>query len=328
MTSDGAPTRTPQVIRFRDAVTKQQISLVGTMHFNPASIARAREEVLKQAKDKLGAVVVESCISRWNRSLEIAPPGSSAQQLTLSEMQVAAGVAFEQGVPVMLGDADVGPLTDRLRKGAVRFFKDALMPFDGGWQSILEDYVRTISKIVNTTDVAASALLLEREAPLSFLDILQPTLLLGLPKAILSYVFSFAIKAPIAFAIFFSSLLTLEMVAQIFDSTIESGLSGSGGTEAIVFPIAALSLLLNIVSLFLLPRLLLVEMLEQRNAQLARSIRRAAKEQNGSVVAILGAAHVNDVARLLMSEAHPDGDGLENDGVWWTPPPNVSLGWV
>ena len=61
-----APGRTPQVLRLRDATTGQEISLVGTVHYNPASVARAKDEV-SSALDRstVGAVVVESCTSRW-----------------------------------------------------------------------------------------------------------------------------------------------------------------------------------------------------------------------------------------------------------------------
>ena len=72
-----APGRTPQVLRLRDATTGQEISLVGTVHYNPASVARAKDEV-SSALDRstVGAVVVESCTSRWGRSLELAPQQS------------------------------------------------------------------------------------------------------------------------------------------------------------------------------------------------------------------------------------------------------------
>ena len=70
--------RSPQVLRMRDSVTNQEISLVGTVHYNPASVARSKEEVrlVISQKEKLGAVVVESCTNRWERSAELAPPGS------------------------------------------------------------------------------------------------------------------------------------------------------------------------------------------------------------------------------------------------------------
>ena len=62
-------------------------------------------------------------------------------------------------------------------------------------------------------------------------------------------------------------------------------------------------------------RLLLVAFLEERNVRLARSITEAAARERGDVVAILGALHVNGVAKLLTS-----GEALEpgKAGTWWT----------
>ena len=57
---------------------------------------------------------VEACTSRWKRSVELAPPGSRVARFIGNEMQGAAGVALEAGVPVMLGDADAGPFLKRV----------------------------------------------------------------------------------------------------------------------------------------------------------------------------------------------------------------------
>ena len=73
----------------------------------------------------------------------------------------------------------------------------------------------------------------------------------------------------------------------------------------------------NLLLILLISRLLLVAFLEERNAELARSIRRAATESDAPVVAILGGLHVNGVARLLMSTDTPRADGRDCDGVWW-----------
>ena len=140
-----APGRTPQVLRLRDATTGQEISLVGTVHYNPASVARAKDEV-SSALDRstVGAVVVESCTSRWGRSLELAPPGSLPARLICSEMQGAAGVAMQNQVPVMLGDADAGPFLERVRALAGQSAGDLLNPVGGGWASIYTDFARTL----------------------------------------------------------------------------------------------------------------------------------------------------------------------------------------
>ena len=159
-----AALRSPQVLRFRDATTRQEISLVGTVHYNPASVARAKDEVglsLDRNNGKVGAVVVEACQSRWDRSLELAPPGSLYSKFIESEMQGAAGVALEAGVPVLLGDADVGPFLDRVRAVGKQTALDLISPLGGGWSAIYKDFARTLPGTINPNDVATNSLLLE-----------------------------------------------------------------------------------------------------------------------------------------------------------------------
>ena len=153
-----APGRTPQVLRLRDATTGQEISLVGTVHYNPASVARAKDEVSSAIdRSPLGAVVVESCTNRWGRSLELAPPGSLPARLICSEMQGAAGIAMQNQVPVMLGDADAGPFLERVRALASQSAGDLLNPVGGGWASIYSDFARTLPGATSTLLARAPA---------------------------------------------------------------------------------------------------------------------------------------------------------------------------
>ena len=63
------------------------------MHYNPVSIALAERCVEEQ--EGLGAVVVESCESRWRRTQEVSPPGSIGRVLLPSEMLAAAEAALQ-----------------------------------------------------------------------------------------------------------------------------------------------------------------------------------------------------------------------------------------
>ena len=47
-------------VSLRDAVTKQEIAIVGTVHYNPASVHRAKEEV-SLSMDRNGKVLASSC---------------------------------------------------------------------------------------------------------------------------------------------------------------------------------------------------------------------------------------------------------------------------
>ena len=317
--------RTPQVLRFRDATTNQEISLVGTVHYNPASVARAKAEVglaLDRNEQRLGALVVEACESRWNRSLELAPPGSATARFVESEMQGAAGVALQAGVPVMLGDSDVGPFLERVRDLGRRSARELLDPI-GGWATIYKDFARTLPGTLNPSDVASSELLLEGEAPIGPLDFARPEVLVGFLASLVRYPAAFALKAPVPFALFASFVYALDTTAGELDTLAESSIRAG---EVLSLPVLA-TLSFSAVTLglsVLTSRLLLVAFLEERNAELARSIRRAAKESNAPVVAILGGLHVNGVARLLMTDRTPDADSPRDaDGVWWDVPSDL-----
>jgi hypothetical protein len=323
--------RSPQVLRFRDATTNQEISLVGTVHYNPASVARAKAEVglaLERNEQRLGALVVEACESRWNRSLDLAPPGSATAKFVESEMQGAAGVALQAGVPVMLGDADVGPFLERVRELGRQTARELLDPF-GGWGAIYKDFRRTLPGTLNPQDVASSELLLPGERPIGPVDFLLPEVLVGFLASLVRYPAAFALKAPLPFALFVAFVYALDSTASELDTLAEASIRAG---DVVSLPVLA-TLSFSAVTLALsalTSRLLLVAFLEERNAELARSIRRAARESGAPVVAILGGLHVNGVARLLMTERTPDADSPRvNDGVWWDVPSDLdTTKWV
>ena len=122
--------RRPQTVVCRDARTQREVTLVGCMHYNPASIALAADCV--REAPALGAVVVESCESRWRKTQQTSPVGSFARRYLLpSEMLAAADVAAERGLPVSLGDVDVKEFTPRLRELFAESIRDLLSPPDG-----------------------------------------------------------------------------------------------------------------------------------------------------------------------------------------------------
>ena len=230
--------RSPQVLRLRDATTGQQVSLVGTVHYNPASVARAKEEVaLASKRDRsLGAVVVESCTSRWTTSLEKAPPGSLIANLVCSEMQGAAGVALQKGVPIMLGDADAGAFLPRVRQLAQQSVRDLVSPFAGGWAAIVQDFGRTLPGTLNPADVASSELLLEGERPIGIQDFLKPEMLVGFLFSLIRYPAAFALKAPLPFAALAAFLYALESTAIELDAATASSVAAG---EVVSLPIVA-----------------------------------------------------------------------------------------
>ena len=160
------------------------------MHYNPASIKLAAECV--RECDSLGAVVVESCESRWRRTNEVTPPGSFARQYLLpSEMQAAADVAEERGVPLSLGDSDVGVFGARVKELAVASLVDLASPI-GGWDRLGDDLRRGFRLAFDTEDM-------EEGASLTFEEFLfDPTLVLGFLVSFARYPAAAAVKAAAA----------------------------------------------------------------------------------------------------------------------------------
>jgi hypothetical protein len=156
------------------------------MHYNPVSIALAERCVEEQ--EGLGAVVVESCESRWRRTQEVSPPGSIGRVLLPSEMLAAAEAAEERGVPISLGDTDVGELGPRLKELLIASLMDLLSPGEG-WKRIGDDLRRGARLAIDTSDLDGDAL--------EFTDFLKPDLLLGFVTSLLAYPAAALVKAPI-----------------------------------------------------------------------------------------------------------------------------------
>lgn len=222
----------PQTVIVRDAHSKREVTLIGCMcgtarrrlrvplrrepsappsksdgpcgaersrarkqrrrrrHYNPASINLAEQCVVET--EGLGAVVVESCESRWRRTREISPLGSPGRRLLPSEMMAAAAVAEERGVPLSLGDADVGELGPRLKELLVESLRDLLSP--AGWKRIYDDLARGAALAFDTSDLDGDNLKLE--------DFLRPDILLGFLASAGRYPLAAFVKAPVQFGTF------------------------------------------------------------------------------------------------------------------------------
>lgn len=277
--------------------------LVGSVHFNPASIELARRTVLIQ--EELGAVVVESCEARWRRTLEVSPKGSFLGDVLPSEMMAASEAAAERGVPLSLGDVDVETFGPRVKTILRETLVDMLTP--AGWRRITNDIRRGAKLAFDTSDLADF---------LSPSDFLNPSILLGFLVSLVRYPIAAALKAPLPFAVIATGLASLSSAldSALAESSLDASLTS--GELILTSAITAFDVLLPVV----FSRLLLVGFLEERNVRLARSISEAAERGNGAVVAVLGGLHVNGVAKLLESGEELKGDGGEDTkaGTWWT----------
>jgi hypothetical protein len=85
------PTKKRQVLRFQEPRSGVDVVLVGTMHYNPASIALAASTVKDLAKaHRLGALVLETCPKRTRftcsppKPFQVASPRRISPHLKLN----------------------------------------------------------------------------------------------------------------------------------------------------------------------------------------------------------------------------------------------------
>merc|ERR1712238_132445 len=66
------PNKYRQLLEFVEPTTNVTVLLIGSMHYNPASIELVEQTVERLGRDdKLGSVIIESCDIRWNKTQTI-----------------------------------------------------------------------------------------------------------------------------------------------------------------------------------------------------------------------------------------------------------------
>merc|ERR1711865_609267 len=74
-----------QVLEFVEPTTNVTVVLIGSMHYNPASIDLVKRTVDQLGDEqKLGSVIIESCDIRWNKTQEIINKKQQKQQQSSS----------------------------------------------------------------------------------------------------------------------------------------------------------------------------------------------------------------------------------------------------
>lgn len=123
-----------QLLTFQEPSTNVTVQLVGSMHYNPTSIQLVEETIADLAeKDQLGSVVIESCDIRWQTTTEMNP---LLQKFLQSEMRAACEVTLDANRPVVLGDQRINITVDRMKAGFKETVVDLVRPDQGGWQRI------------------------------------------------------------------------------------------------------------------------------------------------------------------------------------------------
>eukprot|EP00933_Yihiella_yeosuensis_P020041 TRINITY_DN16166_c0_g1_i4.p1 TRINITY_DN16166_c0_g1~~TRINITY_DN16166_c0_g1_i4.p1 ORF type:complete len:371 (+),score=71.87 TRINITY_DN16166_c0_g1_i4:23-1135(+) len=255
-----------QVLPLIEPSTGSEVVLVACMHFNPRSVNKATA-VTKTLADRgaLGAVVIESCPTRWERVEEVQGQGSLMRSLLDNEMQAAAEVAEAAGEPVVLGDQRIEELADEISAVGKQALEDLASPFEGGWQRTGSELMAGFLRLGDAgkrrlQDKATGS---EQEKPpwspaeesIGLLDFLDLELMIGTPIAYLRYILSTLMKAPQLLAI-------IVAIAGFFA----------------VLPENIFSDLLNFFFGVILARIFLAAILRDRDTVLARSVRRACEK--------------------------------------------------
>jgi len=158
--------RAGQISSFRERESGTRVILIGTMHFNPGSIAATDKIVREMARcQNLSSLVIELCPGRYKAMETFQPKGSDLRNLLDNEMQAAVDAAQEEGFQqVILGDSSDAELVRSLTNGVQRTFRDILNPMGGGWKAIGNDFGRLARTLSPDIGVPGSAKLAEEEA--------------------------------------------------------------------------------------------------------------------------------------------------------------------
>eukprot|EP00929_Paragymnodinium_shiwhaense_P061258 TRINITY_DN30592_c0_g1_i3.p1 TRINITY_DN30592_c0_g1~~TRINITY_DN30592_c0_g1_i3.p1 ORF type:complete len:351 (-),score=82.04 TRINITY_DN30592_c0_g1_i3:857-1909(-) len=310
-----------ELFKTKDSQSGSEVWLLGSMHFSPLSSLCAGSVVESLSKDgRLGAVVLELDEARWNRTLEMQPPGSPLRWLLDNEMQSAAEPAERAGVPVVFGDVEETGFDDEMRGELAVAVGDLLDPLGGGWQRTVDGIVeglridgQTLAAPAPKEGNASKAQETAVSAQVMFY------LLLGTPLSIMKSFFALMLDAPYNFVSLVLAVPFLVFLATSMVSAVMAPAASSVAADAVVDPSAAtkaagfldsnLRLALDLLETVLaaLPTLVMWRVLpplilKQRDGVLAEAVRNACVEHGGGdkvVVVVLGKAHCNGVLRKL-----------------------------
>jgi len=272
----------------------RDVRLVGTMHYNPRSIELSASTVRELAsKDALGALVLETCPKRWEKTLKFQPKDSIMRRILDNEFQASAEEAEANGAEIVLGDQKIEDLGDNLKSLVKETIADVLwLPraVNGGWARYYEDVRDAVRREINARDDTAVT------SPWEFFD---ASLLLNVPVSLIRYPLAWLLKSPTLIVPLVTFTATLAALPDAVESITDTAQQSAAETF-----VTDLFLTLDFLQISLLTRCFLVALLRDRNDILAESISSACDRvpPNGSVVAILGAAHLNGVHRRLLDD--------------------------
>lgn len=204
------------VLEFVEPETGVTVRLIGSMHYNPASIQLTADCLQQlQAESRLGSVLIESCPSRWNSTLQNDLP-PFITKLLVSEMRTAHDLALDFGRPVILGDQPIEVTIERGRASLVETARALVTP--ASWQALGANFTQAWLAAVPAGPqyLGVSALL-------------DPKLLLAAPVSLFKYPLSYIVKDPLTATLVLgllwgsdvASAAALGQPTTILDSTLQ-----------------------------------------------------------------------------------------------------------
>lgn len=305
----------PQLLEFVEPTTGVTVNLVGCMHYNPASIKLTQDTIRSlAAEEKLGSIIIESCTLRWNLSLESE---DWIKKLLFSEMDAAHDLGMQYKRPVILGDQLINITMAELGNGFIETFKSLAQP-TRGWQSLLE-----------TVQQARREAFPFGSQYISAFAFLEPKFFLATPIAFLKYPASYMVRSPVATAVLLTWLAGGDDTGAAAATATTTATANAMQLQSVDY---VGDLVLSALETIVFARVFLKELLADRNDILAKNIleqcqlyqqeprwkrwfrstsqvpyapdsaKNKPNETGKTIVAVVGIAHCNGIAKLLQEK--------------------------
>lgn len=294
-----------QILRFVEPQTNVTVMLIGSMHYNPASIQLVEKSIEDLGgTNQLGSVIIESCDIRWNKTQEIMNKKKNSQKSATitsvgnkaenfidsspndqdflgNEMRAAWEVATKYHRPTVLGDQRINITMDALKDSLKETTKDLFLGGPSGWKrskdEIADNWEKTIPVSAGQTAVSSEETENEETRYLNAFAFFDPRLLLCLPVSLVKYPLSFLVKDPVPVGLVFLAVAVLNFYADgttsLFDDFSFDDLV-TAYTEPKDYQVTdyLASFGIAVLETVIFARLLLKPLLADRNEILAKSV--------------------------------------------------------
>merc|ERR1712151_545936 len=249
-----------QILTFKEPKTNVTVVLIGSMHYNPTSIKLTSDTIKELGQsNKLGSVIIESCDIRWNKTQEVNAEKSIFDEILKSEMSTASDITIQEfGRPVILGDQRINITGNALKDGIKDALNDIFLPITG-WKRFYNKLKPAIDDAVPTGPGYLDAT-----------SVFDLRLLLTTPVSFLKYPLSYLVRSPISSIIVLSFFFVLNALDPSTNGVMMVD-DGSGESRMQISELLG-SLAFAILETAVFARILIKELLAERNEILAKNI--------------------------------------------------------